>query len=342
MNIEALKNRAKTEGRFFVVSLFYLGLLIFILLFRAIDAEGYWLSILLLYMPQKFFLYPAIPILITSLVFRRFISSGISLLSIIIVILFFMQLKINAANFTKTDSNDIKIVTYNIRAGTFGAKKVADFLKSTDADLIFLQEARQTTRGDKPDPVPVIIRELDNWNYIRGGSGDELMILSRFPFTGYGEKKLGNFRKCLTGTVNIAGKETKVINVHFSTAKKGGSLLMSGIYFPEYLQHTADVRKEQTDALEEILRDGKPTIMAGDFNTPPGSKIHKSFKKHLTDCFNKKGSGFGLTFSSWKPDWRIDYIYVSRDFDVKNCRVIKSKTSDHLPVEAVVGTFSSP
>ncbi len=272
MNIKALKDRVKTEGRFFFVSLFYLGLLIFILLFRAIDAEGYWLSILLLYMPQKFFLYPAIIILITSLVFRKFISSGVCVLSILIVILLFMQLKMNAVNFTKPDANDIKIVTYNIRAGTFGAKKVADFLKSTDAHLIFLQEARQTTVGDKPDPVPVIIRELNDWNFIRGGNGDELMILSRFPFTGYEEKKLGNFRKCLTGTINIAGKEIKVINVHFSTAKKGGSLLRSGIYFPEYLQHTADVRKEQANALEAILRDRKPTIMAGDFNTPPQFK----------------------------------------------------------------------
>lgn len=336
MNFVDIKGRLYREGKFCFLSSFYLGALLLILLNRAFNAEGYWVFILLLYMPQKFFLYPAILLIISSLGFRKFYSAGISFLSILLVIFFFMQFKMNVFNFTKPDNKDIKIITYNIRAGTFGAKKVTDFLKNTDANLVLLQEARQTTRGDKPDPVPFILREMEGWNFIRGGNGDELMILSRFPFTGYEEKRLGKFRRCLIGTINVRGREIRVINVHFSTADKGSSLFKSGLYFPEYLQRTADVRKEQSDVLDDILKDGKPTIMAGDFNTPPGSRVHKGFGKYLRDCFDSRGIGFGMTFSSWKPEWRIDYIYVSNDFAVKRCRIIKSKTSDHLPVEVVV------
>lgn len=336
LNSQEIRIKAEKEGRFFVVSISFFVILAIIYLFRYVAGENYWLSIILLYMPQKFFLYPVVLIFIITIIFRKYLSAGVCIISFLFVILLFMKLQLNVPDFTKPEKDEIKIITYNIRAGTFGAGKVAEFLRKTDAHLIFLQEARETIRGNSPDPIPVIIRELEGWNYIRGGNGDELMILSRFPYVEYEEKKLGNFRKCLIGTIRVAGKEIRLINVHFSTAKKGGSLMRSGIYFPEYLQHTADVRKEQTAALEDILKDEKPTILAGDFNTPPDSLIHRIFGKYLTDCFNSKGTGFGMTFSSWKPEWRIDYIYVSSGFRVKNCRVINTKTSDHLPLEAVV------
>ena len=332
---QKLKTSINNEGRFFKVSLFCLSLLLFVFLFRWVLGENYWVSVILLYMPQKYFIYPFVFLLIISLLFRKWISSFVNLVSILIVVFLFMQY--NPGLFRGHSSKvkqgqEIKVLTYNIRAGTYGRQGLTRFLSKADADIIFLQEARQTTKKDYPDPIPLIVESFEGWNYIRGGNGNELMILSRFPFLNYQESRLGDFRKCLMGEVIINGRKVLLINVHFSTAKKGRSLFRSGPYIPEYLQHTADVRKEQVDGLVKLIPKDKPVIMAGDFNSPPNSQVHRKITKVLKDSFDNGGKGMGLTFSSRKALWRIDYIYASKDFIIKKCKVLKAKTSDHLPV----------
>src|SRR5690606_4835784 len=75
-----------------------------------------------------------------------------------------------------------------------------------------------------------------------------------------------------------------------------------------------------------------PYIIAGDFNDTPISYTVKTISKGLKNSFREKGSGLGVTYNGEFPNFQIDYIMPSRQFEIKNYRIIKKKLSDHYPV----------
>ena len=77
-----------------------------------------------------------------------------------------------------------------------------------------------------------------------------------------------------------------------------------------------------------------PHIIAGDFNDTPISYTVKTISRDMKNCFRKKGSGFGITYNGAFPNFQIDYIFTSSEFEVKNYLVINKKLSDHYPVRA--------
>ena len=55
----------------------------------------------------------------------------------------------------------------------------------------------------------------------------------------------------------------------------------------------------------------------------------------VNDTFDtEKGSGFGKTYNGAFPNFQIDYIATTKDFDVINYHISKDKLSDHFPVRS--------
>jgi endonuclease/exonuclease/phosphatase family metal-dependent hydrolase len=93
-----------------------------------------------------------------------------------------------------------------------------------------------------------------------------------------------------------------------------------------------------------------PVIALGDFNSKPGTPQIADVKKRLRDAFEvtqtprqgEEHTGFPGGVFQGKPDSRIDYLFVSPHFGVKDYRVISDVyngdhyPSDHLPVTSLV------
>ena len=79
------------------------------------------------------------------------------------------------------------------------------------------------------------------------------------------------------------------------------------------------------------LRGDQPTILIGDLNAEPGAAELQPLLARLRDAWDP-GAGPGLTFPADTPVKRIDYVLVSRHFDVHTTRVPVSVASDHRPV----------
>ena len=75
-----------------------------------------------------------------------------------------------------------------------------------------------------------------------------------------------------------------------------------------------------------------PYIIAGDFNDTPTSFAVNSIAKGLKNTFSEKGNGFGITYNGAFPNFQIDYILTTPNFNVKNYQIIKKKLSDHYAV----------
>lgn len=269
------------------MSLTYLVAPLLLLIAWHITRERHWLLILLLYAPQVLFLIPTFVLLTISILQRRRAESLVNFVTVFVVFFLFMQFRVRVRAASQTPT--LKVLTYHIHSGTKGAAKLAEFLKASEADVIFLQETHKVQQDNSPDPTPIILAHFPRWHHARNR---HLMILSRYPLAQREERPLGQFRTCLICRVKVGNHQIRLINVHYRTAEKGQTLAHSRRRFREYLMLTSQVRKEQTHALLRIIRaDASPTIVAGDFNSPPRSYTPRALRQVMRDCFEEAGRG---------------------------------------------------
>jgi len=77
-----------------------------------------------------------------------------------------------------------------------------------------------------------------------------------------------------------------------------------------------------------------PYVIMGDFNDTPASYAVNQMAKGLKNAFVEKGFGLGRTYNGDFPNFQIDYIMASPQFDVLNYKIIEKKLSDHYPVRS--------
>lgn len=98
-----------------------------------------------------------------------------------------------------------------------------------------------------------------------------------------------------------------------------------------------EVFKGQSDQaaalLDRVGRFRDPAVLAGDFNSTRDAALHVALRRQLVDAWEHGGFGYGgtIAFADWLP-LRIDYVYTTRDFAVREARVLPVGCSDHRPV----------
>jgi endonuclease/exonuclease/phosphatase family metal-dependent hydrolase len=103
-------------------------------------------------------------------------------------------------------------------------------------------------------------------------------------------------------------------------------------------------RVQQVAAILKLVATATvPIIVMGDFNAGPGTPEMAPLFATLTDAWTARGTGPGLTSPASpvrEAANRIDYIFVSRDVEVRSVSVpVDARTrsaSDHYPVVARV------
>jgi endonuclease/exonuclease/phosphatase family metal-dependent hydrolase len=97
-------------------------------------------------------------------------------------------------------------------------------------------------------------------------------------------------------------------------------------------------RKEQAEIIREVIsNDPYPTILTGDFNDVPNSYAYATVKNDkFKDVFLEQGFGVGRTFTAISPTLRIDYIFTTKDFRIRQFNRIVKNLSDHYMLVADV------
>ena len=254
----------------------------------------------------------------------------------------------------------LKVLSYNVCGFGFehhGAQrpnKVLLYLKSSEADLICLQEASLAQDKDWGVTMGQVKAYLGKqYPYIslvpaqEGGSG--LMLLSRYPIK---EAERISIPSRTNGAahfkINIGGQETHVINVHLESFRLSNalgqeymSLVAKGKAFefqdalrskftPIFRHHErqANIVKRYADSLQT-----ERLIICGDFNDTPVSYAHEKLERGMTDAFIKAGNGLGYSFVSRTFLVRIDHILLGKAFTPYYTKVDAGvKGSDHYPI----------
>lgn len=302
----------------------------------AVFGESWWLLILLRYAPPGVFLVP-VAVLGLPLLLLRPRGHAVAAVALALWVVFGLM-GFEWPRKAAPDGAELTAVTLNIRAGLeVEAPALAAFLRDSGADVVALQEARKPSAAPRPDPVPELVRLLPEFQVARGGLRDELVILSRHPVLSTRVYELAGLSEALEARIDFRGRPLRVLDVHLMTGDPRGALRGQGFAFRRRLQLTAETRHLQTQALLDLLvGESVPTLLMGDFNTPPHSASHERLSRVLVDGFGAAGLGFGYTYKSSLPVWRIDYVWASTELGVARSEVLPERVSDHRAVRTVV------
>ncbi len=216
----------------------------------------------------------------------------------------------------------LRVLTYNVARGTMTSpERLANFLKSTDADVILLQETN-FVQGGFAGQLEAYLPDYTS------AHGTEVAVLSRLPMQSARTFPLPQMqREVLVLPLSWQGHTLNVVNAHLSAVLL--SPLLRGDLAPT--RRTRNARDEQVELLRQIaLQTEGPILLGGDLNTPPRGLVYRRLQgMYGPDAFDRAGRGPGWTFPSFKL--RIDH-QMTRDLTPVRAQVWPGAGSDHRPL----------
>ncbi|MEF9480304.1 endonuclease/exonuclease/phosphatase family protein [Chryseobacterium sp. 1B4] len=228
---------------------------------------------------------------------------------------------------------EIKVVSFNTRAGSRGNKEIAPYLKSQDADVFLLQED--------------VGNEYQFEGYQKANPGGGLTILTRHKIIKQqiiDPKDEGVRIPGLLADIEINGRTYRFIDVYLNPFRFDKEMVKLNGNTDTNEQKIKDVIKrliptfkkhqEQIDLIHEAIENSPyPVILAGDFNSVPNSYEYYHISDGLEDTFLTAGKGSATSFHDYKFPIRIDYIFSSKSLKAISYKVDRSVSiSDHYPV----------
>lgn len=214
--------------------------------------------------------------------------------------------------------------------------------------VLFLQEMPRGKTG-------VAMREALEYPYTSlakaaAGKLGMLMVASAYPILETRELQLPSHGKgagALCAVLDIQGQWVMACSVHLDevdpkTRNAGGEVMFTEWEILAKLGaelFTDTVRTDGVKALTQALASeaaGMPVILAGDFNTVPGSRTIRHMGEMFEDVLWPRADYFSGTYHkiAFPLNPRIDYIFVSDRLVVEGARVVGQSAGDHYPVAA--------
>lgn len=239
---------------------------------------------------------------------------------------------------------ELKVGTYNILHGANYPKKretgveeidlslAANAIRSLDLDFCGLNEVRNQENVEGLCNQARVIAEQLGYHYVFARAIDYMggeygnAFVSRYPILSCQlvplvfpkeERIKGKYyedRVLLVAEIKIENTVVKVIATHFGLSEGEQQLAI--------------------DTIQPLVKDCRtPLFVMGDFNLMPDTTLCESLCGLLTDTAIK-GEGSLLSFSSFDPHMKIDYIFTNDLVETSRAFVPEINTSDHRPYVA--------
>jgi endonuclease/exonuclease/phosphatase (EEP) superfamily protein YafD len=236
--------------------------------------------------------------------------------------------------------DSLRIATYNVNWGNRRGDQLLDAIAAADADVVCFQE---TTRQSE-----TFLRErlADTYPFFHSTGHDGRYGAERFAFASklklsevsYVPPDAGLFG-FYCAQLQFDGDTIHIVNVHLSPflIRRGSGLrdAMAAFSATEK-RHAAEI-----GAIVEVIDGRKPTIVVGDFNSPPGfgaprrlkelglidayASVHEDADAHATWHWRTRLTTIAL---------RIDFIFHTSHFVTTEASIIRREGSDHSLVVA--------
>lgn len=229
----------------------------------------------------------------------------------------------------------LRVLGYNIHhgEGTDGKidlPRLARVIRSTDPDLVALQEVDDRTRRSGGVDQTA---ELARLTGLHGRFGKQL----DYQGGGYGQAVLARFPPGTMAVHILPGEPDRERRIAYEVRFSIGGREMS--FVTTHLHHqNAAFRERQAATLNDLFAAaGRPVVLAGDLNAVPDSR--PIGRLTAAGWVNATASGGLLTFPAPRPVKQIDYVLyrpAGHFRTVAATAIDEPVASDHRPVLAVL------
>lgn len=263
----------------------------------------------------------------------------------------------------KSSESFIRVLTYNVhnfkqfgdKNDKFTKDQILDIIRKEQPDVLCFQEFFNRPRSEYN--FSKLIPEILNSKYYyykptidNGYESTGTAIFSKYPILNTGKVPFPeevNWNEAVYADIKVGKKVFRVYSVHFQSinfkpedyqylkkvTKEIDADVESSRKIGSRLKRAFEKRAEQVHFLRAHTDSCKtPYLITGDFNDTPISYTVQEVSKGLQNSFRKKGSGFGITYNGEFPNFQIDYILASPEFNIMNYLIVDKKLSDHYPV----------
>jgi endonuclease/exonuclease/phosphatase family metal-dependent hydrolase len=342
--------------------------LLFSYLAQYIDPRKFWLF--------AFFGLAYPPLLLANLVIMLYWllrRSRYICLSLVVILIGWNVLKNNVgirlpnSESTATNQKTLRLMTYNVHdfkrygAGNDISTKheILDVIKEQQPDIIGIQEFLTRKKGEY-DMLDSVNKIMGAGHYyfepIMASSNESIgmAIFSKYPIKSHGFVQLsfkGSGNQCIYVDVEKDGSMFRMYSVHLQSisfdpqdyiylgnlSSKGKTDMTATKRVGWKLKTAFQKRSDQVVIIKDHAKKCPyPYIISGDFNDTPSSFAVNQMAKGLKNAFREKGAGLGRTYNGAFPNYQIDYVMTSPQFNVTEYKIIEKKLSDHYPLSTVL------
>ncbi len=230
----------------------------------------------------------------------------------------------------------VHVLQFNIhfgvsRFGPIGLPAIAQEIRAWHPDIVSLNEVdSDAARSGRTDEASYLaqatgMHDVFGANLVESdGHRFGNAILSRYPVRESANIHLPRTRGSeprgmLHTVLRVEGRTIDFYSVHLTQGARSG--------LPQ--------RIAQAGAITRVIRAShRPTILAGDLNSRPGTLPVRILRGYLLDAQEQGGTGSGDTVPAGAPVNRIDYVLYDNHFRPTpgGTQVLPSSSSDHRAV----------
>lgn len=265
--------------------------------------------------------------------------------------------------------NTLRVVHWNVarfielkRNNNKGSQKrllMMDLLKEQQADVLCLQEFFTSDDPQYYNNLNYMMKEIGYPYFYYSWDSDGYLqwtgqaIFSRYPIVKNGIIRFPkpSLPEALIFSDILYNNDTvRVFTTHLQSVQFGkkdfdrienikntedGIVENSKNIFSK-IKRAAIYRSRQAEIVKQITSQSPhPFILTGDMNDVPNSYTYFTIKNDkLKDAFLQTGMGIGRTYTNLAPTLRIDYIFTTKDFSIKQFNRITKDYSDHYMLVA--------
>jgi endonuclease/exonuclease/phosphatase family metal-dependent hydrolase len=264
----------------------------------------------------------------------------------------------------KRAAGKIRVLSYNTRVFNIYdegmvknsyPKKMADWIRGNNPDVICLQEFYTETGGSDLNTIRLISPDK-KYNFYnlpvftnKIGAQFGIAIFSKYPVIQTGEIGFGGKtqNQAIFADIVIDSDTLRIYNVHLQSMhiddnhmigypgdlQDGVKDLYGRLKFG-FIQRSQQVRRVR----DHISHCRYKIILCGDLNDLPYSYSYHQLKSVLKNSFSSVGRGFGFTYNGNLPFLRIDNQFYSPGIKANTFITYrKIRFSDHFPI---MGTYT--
>ena len=293
-------------------------------------ADLWWPATLLLFGPRWWLAVPAVAVVVGAAAVRSRVGVAAGGVALGVALVPFAGLTVSLGPVLGGESGAgrLRLVTLNADAKSLNKAAFAAFLEATRPDVLLVQDAGSF--GLKPADLP------DGWHVagrgsMRAASPHPVEFVEDFFRSEFGAGRgAARFR---FDTPQLGA--VTVTSVHLPTPRNGLAAAMHAAPGAgAQLDHDSTARADASARVLEWANGAGDLLLAGDFNTPPESRIYRRDWAAYRNAFSACGTGFGFTMTTHRAAVRIDHVLFAPPWECRDCWVGPGVGSAHRPVVA--------